>query len=254
MLTAIILVKDGAQTLEATLQSLLWCGEIIVADDASSDDSVEIAARYDATIMHQKPTSSYAAKRNQALKHVHTPWVLFVDCDEVVTKDLRNAIEKAMKEKDTQGWYIKRNDWFMGKRLLYGETAHMWLLRLARVNAGRWKRDVHEVWDISGKTRRLDGGVLEHHPHPTLTSFFAKLNRYSTLEAAARATHKQLTISRVFMELLSFPVGKFLQHVILFQGIRDGYAGVIHAYWMALYSLMLRIKMLECIREKKKKS
>ncbi len=152
------------------------------------------------------------------------------------------------------GWYLKRTDWFMGVQLQFGETANMWLLRLGKVNAGTWKRSVHEVWEISGETQRLQRGVLEHHPHPTLTSFFAKLNRYSTIEAEARTRGKDVTVSRVFLELVLFPVGKFLQHVFLFQGIRDGYAGVIHAYWMALYSLMLRIKMLERIREKKNTS
>ena len=45
-LSAIVLTKNEAKNLDRCFQSLKFCDQIIVIDDYSTDDSVEIAKKY----------------------------------------------------------------------------------------------------------------------------------------------------------------------------------------------------------------
>ena len=74
------------------------------------------------------------------------------------------------------GYLFKRDDYIFGKKLNYGETASVRLLRLARKSAGKWRRNVHEVWDVQGRTKTLKNS-LQHYPHQTLKEFIKEKNR-----------------------------------------------------------------------------
>jgi glycosyltransferase involved in cell wall biosynthesis len=249
-LTAVIINKNGRATLKACIESLRWCPHILVADDASSDDSVRIARELRVDTIRLRVTQSFAQKRNEALSYVRTSWVLFIDVDEVVSSTLQVSITKALhKESTINGYYIKRDDVFMGKALHHGETGNMWLLRLARKDNGKWKRSVHEVWDIKGKTEKLMPGSLLHTPHPTLESFFEKVNRYTDEEVHVRTRHGTPSYFILFTQLILFPKGKFLYNFFYLRGYEDGFVGLCHAYCMSLYSLVVRIKMIEFKRK-----
>lgn len=245
-LSAIVLCKNEATALASCLLSLQFCDQIIVADDGSSDDSVKIARKHGAKVYTLTPTDSFAAKRNQALLQVDKGWVLFVDADEVVTPQLAASIQKAVRRSDVNGFLISRSDVFMGKRLLYGEAGNMWLLRLARVSSGTWKRTVHEVWNVKGGVGRIHQGELRHVSHPTLTSFFEKINRYTDLEARERRKHHPHAFI-LWLQLFVYPVGKFVWNYIALWGYLDGVVGLCHAYCMSMHSLLVRIKTLEHI-------
>lgn len=253
--TTIILTKNSEHTIERVIKSVSWSGQILVADDGSTDETLAIAKKLGAGKVKLGQTQSFAAKRNEALNYAPTEWILFVDSDEWVSDELKESLFtffKTEQHKQFDAMRIRRTDFLFGKKLRYGETAHMYLLRLAKKNAGKWQRHVHEVWEVQGNVGTLEG-ELYHEPHPTLESFIDKVNTYTELEAYLRVNKFQVSSSQfqrfLFLtscfQLVSYPPAKFLLNFVVKLGFLDGYRGLIMAWMMSLHSLCVRIKVIE---------
>ncbi len=237
MISAIILAKNSAQTIGKTLTSLDWCDERIVIDDASSDDTVGVAKKTGATVYVHKSDDDFAAQRNFGLAKADGDWVLFVDSDEVVTPELASEIQNA--DKNVQGYYIKRKDFLFGRWLEHGETGRVKLLRLAKKDAGRWERPVHEIWNVEGATGQLSHPLL-HYPHPNVAQFIDEINRYSTLNARYL---KSKEIRASWWHIVAYPKAKFFIDYFWYLGFLDGTAGAVVALMMSFHSFLTRAKL-----------
>ncbi|WP_457623618.1 glycosyltransferase family 2 protein, partial [Persephonella sp.] len=68
--------------------------EIILVDSGSKDKTVEIAERFGAKIF-RKEWEGYKNQKNYALSKCTNEWILFLDCDEVVSESLKESIINA---------------------------------------------------------------------------------------------------------------------------------------------------------------
>jgi glycosyltransferase involved in cell wall biosynthesis len=180
----------------------------------------------------------FSSQRNFGLTKATGEWILFVDSDETVSADLAEEIQK-VSEIDCSGFYIKRQDWLFGKQLRHGETGRVRLLRLAKKNAGKWKRPVHEVWNVSGTTGELSH-PLDHFPHQDVAQFINEINLYSTLNA--RYLHSK-NVHVPWWHLIVYPKVKFFMDYIWYLGFLDGTAGAVVALMMSFHSFLTRAKL-----------
>jgi hypothetical protein len=107
------------------------------------------------------------------------------------------------------------------------------------VGAGFWHGRVHETWDITGVTGRLEK-PLPHYPHQTLYAFLRSINCYSDLRAAELNHHKTRS---GLLAILFYPLGKFVNLWLFKAGILDGMPGLVHALVMSFYSFLVRGKL-----------
>lgn len=238
MLTAIILTKNEEKNIERCIESLGFCDEIVVIDDESTDNTIKIAKKLNVKILNNKMIN-YASQRNWAIEQVKSNWILFVDADEVVTKELGVGIQEQVLKNDANGYLIHRVDYIWNHKFKYGDVRNVWLLRLARRGAGIWNGAVHETWNIDGRVGKLNG-ELNHYPHQTVVEFLQKLNRYSTLKAnefykAGRKTN--------ILEIVFGPIWKFVYLFICKLGLLDSTAGFVHAILMSFYVFLVAGKL-----------
>lgn len=239
MISAVVLSHNNASIIRKTLESLVWCDEILVIDDDSTDETKAVAEKIGARVIHRPLANDFAAQRNFALGKTKSDWVLFIDSDEIVSKHLSQEIQKAIQDNGIDGYFLKREDILFGEKLRYGETAAVRLLRLGRKEAGVWERPVHEVWNITTSVKTLQS-PLEHYPHQTMTEFLDDINMYSTQNAKLMFSEGK----RVgWFEIVAYPTGKFLQNYLLRQGFRDGMRGAILAIMMSFHSFLTRGKL-----------
>ena len=105
MISFIIPVKNDAKRLQTCLQSVVQQNvsgtdiEIIVMDNGSSDDSVEVATKMGA-IVQSAPGFSVAQLRNKGASSAKGELIAFVDADHVLTNHWLLAGLDAMKEPD----------------------------------------------------------------------------------------------------------------------------------------------------------
>lgn len=242
MISAVVLTHNDEKILARCLESLRWCEEVVVVDDSSGDGTAELAKKLGAKVFNRKLNDDFGAQRNFGLSKAKGEWVLFVDSDEVVTKELATEIKKAINNKQSAitSYFMRRKDYFLGRWLAYGETANVKLLRLARKDAGKWVRPVHEVWQVKEPVDELVHPLL-HRPHPNVAQFLDEINRYSTL--SAHYLYSQ-GVKVSWWQIIAYPKIKFFQNYFWRMGFLDGTAGAIVALMMSFHSFLTRAKLL----------
>lgn len=239
MLTAVVLTHNEENNLAKCLDSLKFCDEILVVDDNSTDKTFEIAKKYKARVVQHALNGDFSAQRIFALSQIKSGWILFIDADEIVPPPLASEITGRLLKGDSfLGFFIPRVDYLWGKHMHHGDTKTS-LLRLARRGAGEWQGKVHETWHVTGRTGVLTHPLL-HYPHPTITDFLRHINIYSTLRAGEL---RAAGIKTNLLEIIFYPVGKFLYLWIWKLGLADGTRGFISALTMAFYSFLVRGKL-----------
>ncbi len=248
MISAVVLSHNDENCIKACLAGLLWCDERILIDDFSTDKTVTIAKTSGARVYERHLDDDFAAQRNFGLAKAKNDWILFVDSDEVVTKELADEIKTILRThppaggsnpRTQQGFFVKRKDFIFGKWLNHGETSRVRLLRLAKKGTGNWERPVHEIWNIKGEIGELSN-PLEHFPHPNVAQFIEDINRYSTLNAGY--LYKQ-NITVHWWQIAGYPAAKFFLNYFWYLGFLDGTAGATVAILMSFHSFLSRAKL-----------
>lgn len=248
-LTAVVITKNEERNIERCLKSLSFADEVLLIDDYSTDRTVEIAKRFGAKVYKRHLNGDFASQRNFALLKAKNDWVFFVDADEVVPEETRLEIVSKIENPLLKevGYFVKRDNYFLGKKLKHGEASSVSILRLAKKKYGRWKRKVHEYWDIKGKAGRLNG-KLDHYFCENLSGFIEKINWYSELHAVAnREEGKKSDLFKV----LFYPVFKFFDNFVLKKGFLDGVPGFVFAFLMSFHSFLSWSKLWLLQRGKK---
>lgn len=106
----VIPCKDAARWIGPTLTSLLNqtspAAEIVVADDGSTDDSRDIVGRHPEVRLLTGPFGSAAATRTAGLDETSSPAVMFLDADDLLSRDALHHLRSALPSDG-----IARCDW-----------------------------------------------------------------------------------------------------------------------------------------------
>lgn len=150
--------------------------------------------------LNKKGITDFAKERNLLMKKAKTEWVLFLDHDEQLNK----PIDTKKLNGYFKGFYINRKNYFLSH--FVGQDK---LLRLGKKSAGKWKRLVHETWEIN---KVHIGSVLRdtfiiHNTANNLSDYLKKINYYSDLHALANK--KEGKKSNLF-KIMFFPIAKFI--------------------------------------------
>ncbi len=176
--------------------------------------------------LNKKNIVDFAKERNELLKKAKSEWVLFLDSDEKLSKPISDLSDKY------DGYILKRKNYFLGQ---YVGTDN--IVRLGKKNAGRWKRIVHETWDIN---KVHLGSVLNsyiiHNTANNLKEYINKMNYYSDLHA--RANKEEDKSSNIF-KIIFFPLGKFVVTLIKSKNVVFSIMQSLHSFlsWTKLYFL-----------------
>lgn len=239
MISAVIITKNEEKNIKECIKTVLWCSEIIVIDDNSIDKTREIAGNVGAKVIRRSLDNDFSAQRNYGMSVAKYDWVLFLDADERISEKLKDEILKKIEENKFEGFYIKRVDYMWEKQLNFGDVGGVKLLRLGKKNAGKWKGNVHEIWDIKGKTKILENPIF-HYPHPNLDEFLKELNYYSDIRA--QELFKEGWKSS-FISIILYTKLKFIYNYFIKLGFLDGIRGLIIAILMSFYSFLVRSKL-----------
>jgi glycosyltransferase involved in cell wall biosynthesis len=97
LLSGALIVRDESRFLGACLASIRdVVDEIVVVDTGSVDDSVDIARRYGARVIHHRWRDNFAEARNLALEAAIGEWILYVDADERLSGTDRASVERLL--------------------------------------------------------------------------------------------------------------------------------------------------------------
>jgi glycosyltransferase involved in cell wall biosynthesis len=250
-LSVSIVSFNEEENIGRTLKSIVdIADEIVVVDSNSTDKTREIALSYGAKVFIED-WKGYINQKNSALEKCKGDWILCLDCDEVVTKELKEEIVTAVGVSGIDGYFINRRTVYLNKELKYVWQPD-WKLRLVRRSASpRWTGyDPHDSLSIDGQTRRLKG-ILLHYPYKNVNHHFMKLIKYAR---TAALSYKEMNKSFKFYHLIFNPVFAFLKQYFLKRGFLDGFRGLIVAFSSFFYVFLKYLFLWEEENKEEKKS
>ncbi|HEV3088758.1 MAG TPA: glycosyltransferase family 2 protein, partial [Candidatus Elarobacter sp.] len=179
--TVVVLARDEAARLEKLLDAIPLEMHVFVLDADSRDQTAAIARAHGAEV-ETRPWTGFVNARRYALGRVTTPWALMLDADELLDATLRDAILTARGE--VAGYRLRRVTMLCGRPVRAAGWSNEKLLRLfrtdrARVAANELGADLHERWIVDGPIADLPGAIV-HDSYPTLASYRAKFDRYTS--------------------------------------------------------------------------
>lgn len=223
-LSAVLITKDAASQIGASLDSLAFCAEIVVVDSGSGDGTAALAQQRGARVI-EGDWRGFGPQKRFAVDQASHDWVLCIDADERVSAELRASIEAALAAPAFKAYRFARRNRFLGRYLRHGEGYPDWSLRLFDRRHARWSDDmVHEKVLTDTAVGTLAGDLL-HDSAETLERYLAKQERYTTLAAQeALAAGKRAGVAR----LLLSPLVRFVKFYLLRLGFLDGWPGLVH--------------------------
>lgn len=241
MLSGIIIAKNEENTISDLVKSLSFCDEVIVVNNESSDKTQVLAEKAGARVI-QSQGNDFSIHRKAGMDAAREEWVIYVDADERISKELQSEIISRIKSNSYSAYKIPRLDIFWGKKLQHGEVkeaATKGIARLMKKGSGAWQNSVHEEFVTSAPVGRLRESLI-HYAHTGITDFLHDINEYSTIRAEElykKGEHIQTK------DLIFKPFGKFLYTYFLLQGFRDGAAGFTYSFMMSFHSFLVRSKI-----------
>lgn len=168
---AIILTRNEETNLAGCVRSLQEVAdEVYVIDSGSTDATVTLAKEAGASVL-QHPFENHSRQMNWAIENIPTDaeWLLRIDADERLSKKLARELRQMVDTApgDLSGVLVPRRTQFMGKRLRFGGTFPVWLLRTWRSGTGRCEdrwMDEHIVVN-RGRVARVQGELLHIIPN-----------------------------------------------------------------------------------------
>ncbi len=245
--------------------------EIVIIDGSSSDATVEIAKSFGARVIITDNPKIFHINKQKAINLATGDWVLQLDADERVSKNLAREIEELINMSEDQveeyenllpdrklflrhqnliekrdgkigeeegpfnAFYFPRLNYFLGKYLKYGGTYPDGVIRLIKKGQAYLPcKNVHEQMIVHGRVGWLQHNLI-HMADPTFQRYLQRNSRYIDL---IKDSFKRDRVSKNLPQIINYfvvkPVYWFLLTLIRHKGVLDGYQGIIFSFFSAL--------------------
>jgi glycosyltransferase involved in cell wall biosynthesis len=232
--SVVIVTKNEEHNIEDALKSVSDAEEIIVIDSFSTDRTVEICRKYTDKV-YQQEWQGFARQKQTAVDHAKGKWILILDSDERITPELKAEITANITDTKISGFYVPRENYFIGKWIRHSGWWPDHTLRLFRKDRGHLEpREVHEKVVIEGQAGYLEN-PLKHYTYRSVSDFLERSERYSDL--AAREIRKNSGRAGPF-SLTVRPIATFIKMYILRLGVLDGTRGIMLALLYSHYTFL----------------
>lgn len=210
--------------------------EIIVVDGTSKDKTVEVAKNFNAKVSVVKNLQNFHINKQRAIDMATCSWILQLDADERVSKNLALEIKSVISSPDYNGYWMPRKNWFLGRFLMKGGQYPDYTLRLYRKGKGRLpQKDVHEQAIVDGEVGYLKNPLV-HMADPEFGRYFNRWMRYTSFiarqlkEEGVRWYNPITAIKYLFI----LPVWWFLLTYIRHKGFMDSWQGFVFSLFSSL--------------------
>ena len=249
-LSVAIVAMNEEAIIGQTLESVGGADEIILVDSGSTDRTCDIAREYGAKILLKK-WPGFSLQKTYAFENCTQDWILSLDADEVVTPELGEEIRAVVGNPDAlNGYWIPRKNLFLGKWTRFGGFYPDPKLRLFRRGRGFMTgAEPHPRIDLKPefdqRTGRLKNAMV-HDAYPTLSSYMAHMNSYSSAGAQGAVAKGYRGFSIIDIALR--PMATFIYNYFFRLGFLDGREGLLLHLYHAVYVSNKYAKVWELTR------
>ena len=250
-LTVVILTLNEEARLPRCLAAVPERYPILVVDSGSSDRTVETAREAGCQVVgHAWP--GFAGQRNFALAsaEITSPWVLFVDADELYPPAFFDWFENEAKRRDDFDVAMVDSRLVLaGRELRYAPGYPIYHPRLIRRGTVRFEPNHNgdgETIEAGARCLAVDIPYRHYFHDGDLAAWMIKHIPLARAQAFAAPPTSGLVTARGRLSLLARrlplrPLARFFYHYVVRGGFRDGRAGLIYALMYAWYEMSLSL-------------
>lgn len=231
-ISVVITVYNEENYIADCIQSArLLTDNITVVDTGSTDRTVALVTSLGAEIKHLPFRRYVEPSRKYAITSATSDWVLVLDADERISKELADEILAAVSSDDFTHYTIPRRNIFAGRKWLrYGGWYPDQVLRLIKTSSFKaWPDAIHSSPVIDGNRGELKNDII-HYFHPSLEQMVSKTTNFEEIEAELLFQAKKKSGVMIFFRKY---FGELYRRLVKKMGFRDGAFGVIEAAYQA---------------------
>lgn len=234
--------EDRIQEMLESVKEL--ADEIIIVDNSSSDKTVQIAKKYTDKIFTRPNNPMLNSNKNFGFSKAKGEWILNLDHDEVVTRELGEEIRSVINsESEVNGYFLPRKNIIFGKWIRYTGWYPDYQLRLFKNGKGKFEeKHVHELLRVEGKTEYLKE-PLTHYNYDSIDQFLKKMTTIYTANEAENMIASGYVFRKI--DVIHLPVKEFIQRFFAQKGYKDGLHGLVLSLLMAFYHFVVVLKIWE---------
>lgn len=236
-ISVIVTTFNNERTLPALIESVRWADEILIVDSFSTDATQSIATAAGAKFVQYK-FRGYGPQKQLAMDLARYDWVLLLDADERVTKELAQELSDMNARGFTADAYtIPRQEQVYWRMSSLNVRMNRFLRLFDRRKTKMNTIPVHAAPECTGivaTTRH----PFQHFGETSIHSKVARVNAYSTGLVGSKKRKSPLLMTLYFPSV-------FFKSYVLKRGFLNGWAGFIDAMIVAFYGFLKVAKNYE---------
>ena len=241
--SVILKTKNNEEKICETLESIKDFDEIIVLDEHSADDTVEIAKEYKAKIIYADK-NDFSIAQNQALNEAKNDWIFVLEENEIIPQKLVFEIQKYIsnpkKNKNAVSFYQK--SFYLNKEIKSALEKN--ILRLFK------KESAEFLNDFSLELKLKSGKIHKIKPNRNAkNAYILKFIEADIIKSISDILEKTRNIyknaDKISSSVFLKPCFDFFNWYILKGAFLDGRRGFIFAKKKYIESFVLQIMILE---------
>lgn len=248
-ISAVVLAKNNGKTIKKTLDALVLFDDVVVYDNGSTDETLDIAREFKNVNLVQGEFKGFGWTKNKAVSYALHDWIVIVDSDEVIDGKLLDTFINS-KLDDSKVYLLNFKAFYKDKQVKYCGWNNQKIKRVYNRKVTKYNsNDVHEDIISEGLGLELLEGNVEHYSYDSISQFIQKADHYSTLFAKNNVGKKSSSpLKALFNAKYSFIKTYFFK-----RGFLDGYVGLVIAFSHMVTNFYKYIKLYELNLELKEK-
>lgn len=223
-ITVTILTKNSQKYIKECLESLVKFDEIILLDNGSIDDTMDMAKTFKNVKIYENEFIGFGALKNLAVSKARNNWILSIDSDEIFSSELVDEILNLDLDKQ-KVYSILRDNYYNKKLVKCCGWNNDWVNRLFNKKVSAFNdKQVHEslILNDSIKLEKLQNR-FKHYSFDNASQLLAKMDRYSTLYAKEHKNSKSSSPTKALVR----SIFSFIKNYFFQKGFMCGYEGLI---------------------------
>ena len=247
MISVVILTKDNEDTIGRTINSVALFDEVLVIDTGSNDRTIDIAKTFDNTKIYKSSFTSFGKLRNYGSNLAKNNWILAIDSDEELSKELAQEIlslslnDKCVYSLSFINIYNKKHIKWCG----WHPERHVRLYNKKKTN---FSYDFIHEKIVTDKLRIIKlRHCVYHYSYRSISDFLIKMETYSS--HFARQYHHKKKSS--FITALFHGLFAFIKSYIIKRGVFGGKEGFVISLYNANTAFYKYLKLAEINKKEK---
>lgn len=244
-ISVVIIIKNAENTIYDVLKSLSKFSNVVVYDNGSTDKTLDVIESFNNVNLILGEFHGFGPTKKLAATFAKNDWILSLDSDEVISKELLKNLEKINLD-DNFLYQIRRRNYYKEYKIKYCGWGEEVIPRLYNRNKTNYNDSlVHEKVLMNNLRILTLNGELKHYPYFSISQFIQKADSYSSMYAEENKGIKSSNPLKAYFNAIY----SFIKTYFFKRGFMDGYIGLVISFSHMTTNFYKYIKLYEKNKE-----